>query len=62
MSLGTIMAYRTITQDNCPHDTKSLIIKKISEIERLEKHEVNLLINMLKDLHNELHHKDKRVD
>lgn len=56
------MAYRTITQDNCPHDTKSLIIKKISEIERLEKHEVNLLINMLKDLHNELHHKDKRVD
>lgn len=38
-------------------DTKSLIINKISEIERLEKHEVDLLINMVKDLHDELHHK-----
>ena len=36
-------------------DTKSLIIKKIYEIEQLEKHEVNLLIDMVKDLHDELH-------
>ena len=40
-------------------DTKSLIIKKISEIERLEKHEVNLLVDMVKDLHDELHHGNK---
>jgi len=49
-------------RETIEHDTKSLIIKKISEIERLEKHEVNLLINMLKDLHDELHHKDKKMD
>ena len=35
--------------------TKSLITKKINEIEKLEKHEVELLINMVKDLHDELH-------
>jgi len=40
-------------------DAKSLIIKKISEIERLEKHEVDLLINMVKDLHEDLHQKGK---
>ena len=34
--------------------TKLLITKKINEIEKLEKHEVELLINMLKDLHDEL--------
>ena len=33
---------------------KSLIIKKINEIENLEKHEVELLISMLKDLHDEI--------
>jgi len=38
--------------------TKSLIIKKILEIEKLEKHEVDLLITMLKDLHKELRPKD----
>lgn len=44
-------------QETIESDTKSLIIKRISEIERLEKHEVDLLINMVKDLHDELHHK-----
>ncbi len=34
--------------------TKSLIIKKINEIENLEKHEVELLISMVKDLHDEI--------
>ena len=33
---------------------KSLIIKKINEIENLEKHEVELLISMVKDLHDEI--------
>lgn len=38
--------------------TKSLIIKKINDIENLEKHEVELLISMVKDLHEEV--KDNR--
>ena len=46
-------------RETVEHDAKSLIIKKISEIERLEKHEVDLLINMLKNLHDELHLKNK---
>jgi len=38
--------------------TKFLIIKKINDIENLEKHEVELLISMVKDLHDEV--KDNR--
>ena len=54
-----LVGSRLKKRETVEHDAKSLIIKKISEIERLEKHEVDLLINMLKDLHDELHHKDK---
>lgn len=39
--------------------TKLLITKKINEIEKLERHEVELLIHMLKDLHDELHQTKK---
>ena len=39
--------------------TKSLIVKKINDIENLEKHEVELLISMVKDLHDEV--KDNRT-
>ena len=39
--------------------TKSLIIKKIHEIENLEKHEVELLISMVKDLHDEVKNNKK---
>jgi voltage-gated potassium channel len=46
-------------RETVEYAAKSLIIKKISEIERLEKHEVDLLINMLKNLHDELHLKNK---
>jgi voltage-gated potassium channel len=34
--------------------TKSMIIKKINDIENLEKNEVELLISMVKDLHDEV--------
>ena len=34
--------------------TKSMIIKKINETENLEKNEVELLISMVKDLHDEV--------
>ena len=40
--------------------TKSLIIKKINNIENLEKHEVELLISMLKDLHDEVNDNHKK--
>jgi voltage-gated potassium channel len=54
-----LVGSRLKKRETIEHDAKSLIIKKISEIERLEKHEVDLLINMVKDLHDELHHKSK---
>ncbi len=40
--------------------TKSLIIRKIHEIENLEKHEVELLISMVKDLHDEVKNNKKK--
>jgi len=40
--------------------TKSLIIKKINNIENLEKNEVELLISMVKDLHDELKDNHKK--
>ena len=52
-----LVGSRIKKRETIESDTKSLIIKKISEIERLEKHEVDLLINMVKDLHDELHRK-----
>ena len=54
-----LVGSRIKKRETIESDTKSLIIKRISEIERLEKHEVDLLINMVKDLHDELHHKKK---
>ena len=57
-ALGAMLVgFRLKKRETVEYDTKSLIIKKISEIERLEKHEVDILINMLKDLHDELHKK-----
>lgn len=52
-----LVGSRIKKRETIESDTKSIIIKRISEIERLEKHEVDLLINMVKDLHDELHHK-----
>jgi len=54
-----LVGSRLKKRETVEYGAKSLIIKKISEIERLEKHEVDLLITMLKDLHDELHHKSK---
>jgi voltage-gated potassium channel len=56
-----LIGSRLKKRETIESDTKSLIIKKISEIERLEKHEVDLLINMVKDLHDELHDKEKSM-
>ena len=40
--------------DQISHETKKLIIKKIAQIEKLEKKELDILIDMVKDLHTEL--------
>lgn len=36
------------------HETKRLIINKITEIEKLEKEEIDILVDMVKNLHSEL--------
>ena len=54
-SLGAILiGSRLKKHESVESSTKSLIIKKIHEIENLEKHEVELLISMVKDLHDEV--------
>lgn len=49
-----LVGSRLKKQESVESSTKSLIIKKINNIENLEKHEVELLINMVKDLHSEI--------
>ncbi len=54
-ALGALLiGSRLKKHETVESSTKSLIIKKISDIENLEKHEVELLISMVKDLHDEL--------
>lgn len=54
-----LVGSRLKQRETVEQDAKSLIIKKIYEIEKLEKHEVDLLINMVKDLHDELYRNNK---
>ncbi|MDH3394549.1 MAG: potassium channel family protein [Nitrosopumilus sp.] len=53
-----LVGSRLKKHETLEYSTKSLIIKKINDIENLEKHEVELLISMVKDLHDEV--KDNR--
>jgi len=53
-----LVGSRLKKQETLESSTKYLIIKKINDIENLEKHEVELLISMVKDLHDEV--KDNR--
>jgi voltage-gated potassium channel len=50
MLIGSKLKKHETVEDS----TKSMIIKKINEIENLEKNEVELLISMVKDLHDEV--------
>jgi voltage-gated potassium channel len=50
MLIGSRLKKHETVEDS----TKSMIIKKINEIENLEKNEVELLISMVKDLHDEV--------
>jgi voltage-gated potassium channel Kch len=54
-ALGAILiGSRLKKHETVEASTKSLIIKKINDIENLEKNEVELLISMVKDLHDEV--------
>ncbi|MHA7647168.1 potassium channel family protein [Nitrosopumilus sp. S4] len=48
-----LVGWKMKKHESLEKTTKYLIIKKIHDIENLEKHEVELLISMLKDLHDE---------
>lgn len=50
MLIGSRLKKHETVEDS----TKSMIIKKINDIENLEKNEVELLISMVKDLHDEI--------
>ncbi|QUC64232.1 two pore domain potassium channel family protein [Nitrosopumilus sp. K4] len=61
-SLGAILVGSRIKKhESVESSTKSLIIKKINDIEHLEKHEVELLISMVKDLHDEVKNNRKNM-
>ena len=54
-ALGALLiGSRLKKHETLERSAKSLIIKKINNIEKLEKHEVELLVSMVKDLHSEL--------
>jgi len=48
-----LVGSRLKKHESVESSTKSLIIKKINNIENLETHEVELLVSLVKDLHNE---------
>ena len=54
-ALGAILiGSRLKKRETLESSTKSMIIRKIHDIENLEKNEVELLISMVKDLHDEV--------
>jgi len=56
MLIGSRLKKHETVEDS----TKSMIIKKINDIENLEKNEVELLISMVKDLHDEVKNSRKK--
>ena len=60
-ALGAMLISSRLKKHETVEDsTKSMIIKKINEIENLEKNEVELLISMVKDLHDEVKDSHKK--
>ncbi len=49
-----LIGSRLKKHDDISHDAKKLIIKKISQIEELEIRELDILLDMVKNLHTEL--------
>jgi hypothetical protein len=58
MLIGSRLKKHETVEDS----TKSMIIKKINEIENLEKNEVEMLISMVKDLHDEVKNSHKKYN
>ena len=58
MLIGSRLKKHETVEDS----TKSMIIKKINEIENLEKNEVEILISMVKDLHDEVKNSHKKYN
>ena len=54
-----LIGSRLKKHESVESSTKYMIVRKIQEIENLEKHEVELLISMLKDLHDEVKNNKK---
>ena len=55
-----LISSRLKKHETVEDSTKSMIIKKINGIENLEKNEVELLISMVKDLHDEVKNSHKK--
>lgn len=49
-----LIGSRLKKREDVSHETKRLIINKITHIEKLEKKEIDILVDILKDLHAEL--------
>ena len=54
-----LIGSRLKAKERIESEAKILINKKINEIEKLEKQEVDILIRMVKDLHDELHNRNR---
>lgn len=60
-ALGAMLiGSRLKKRETVESSTKSMIIKKINDIENLEKNEVELLISLVKDLHDEVKNNQKK--
>ena len=60
-ALGAMLISSRLKKHETAEDsTKSMIIKKINKIENLEKNEVELLISMVKGLHDEVKNNHKK--
>ena len=56
-SIGATLIGSKMKQTGVADDTKSLLISKIEELEKLEKNEIEMLKNMIDTLHRDIQHK-----
>ena len=56
-SIGATLIGSKMKQTGVADDTKSLLISKIEELEKLEKSEIEMLKNMIDTLHRDIQHK-----
>ena len=56
-SIGATLIGSKMKQTGVADDTKSLLISKIEELEKLEKKDIEMLKNMIDTLHRDIQHK-----